>query len=104
MATHTSILAWRIPWTEEPGGPYIVESHMKHATYFYRSQEWRIIMVHVRDICINLKFQPPYIKFYWNTATLIGLHIGNVHFHTITAEVGSFSTLWSNTDYLSLCV
>ena len=20
MATHTSILAWRIPWTEEPGG------------------------------------------------------------------------------------
>ena len=22
MATHTSILAWRIPWTEEPGGPH----------------------------------------------------------------------------------
>ena len=21
MATHCSILAWRIPWTEEPGGP-----------------------------------------------------------------------------------
>ena len=21
MATHTNILAWRIPWTEEPGGP-----------------------------------------------------------------------------------
>ena len=20
MATHASILAWRIPWTEEPGG------------------------------------------------------------------------------------
>ena len=20
MATHTSILAWRLPWTEEPGG------------------------------------------------------------------------------------
>ena len=20
-ATHSSILAWRIPWTEEPGGP-----------------------------------------------------------------------------------
>ena len=20
MATHTSVLAWRIPWTEEPGG------------------------------------------------------------------------------------
>ena len=21
MAPHSSILAWRIPWTEEPGGP-----------------------------------------------------------------------------------
>ena len=21
MATHSSALAWRIPWTEEPGGP-----------------------------------------------------------------------------------
>ena len=24
MATHSSILAWRIPWTEEPGRLYIV--------------------------------------------------------------------------------
>ena len=22
MATHSSVLAWRIPWTEEPGGPW----------------------------------------------------------------------------------
>ena len=21
MSTHSNILAWRIPWTEEPGGP-----------------------------------------------------------------------------------
>ena len=26
MATHSSILAWRIPWTEEPGG-YSPEGH-----------------------------------------------------------------------------
>ena len=26
MATHSSILAWRIPWTEEPGGLEFVES------------------------------------------------------------------------------
>jgi len=25
MATHSSIFAWRIPWTEEPGGPQRVE-------------------------------------------------------------------------------
>ena len=22
MATHSSTLAWKIPWTEEPGGPF----------------------------------------------------------------------------------
>ena len=22
MATHSNIVAWRIPWTEEPGGPW----------------------------------------------------------------------------------
>ena len=26
MATHSSILAWRIPWTEEPGGQQSMES------------------------------------------------------------------------------
>ena len=36
MATHSSILAWRIPWTEEPGGLYSPwgreESHTTEAT------------------------------------------------------------------------
>ena len=27
MATHSSILSWRIPWTEKPGGPQSKESH-----------------------------------------------------------------------------
>ena len=26
MATHSSILAWRIPWTEEPDGLWSMES------------------------------------------------------------------------------
>ena len=25
MVTHSSILAWRIPWTGQPGGPYCQE-------------------------------------------------------------------------------
>ena len=28
MATHSSILAWRIPWTEEPGG---LSRHLHYA-------------------------------------------------------------------------
>ena len=31
MATHSSILAWRIPWTEEPGGPqYMGLQRVRH--------------------------------------------------------------------------
>ena len=26
MATHSSILAWRIPWTKEPGGLWSIRS------------------------------------------------------------------------------
>ena len=28
MTTHSSILAWRIPWTEEPGGLQSIESQI----------------------------------------------------------------------------
>ena len=28
MATHSSILAWRIPWTQEPGGLQSMRSHL----------------------------------------------------------------------------
>ena len=41
MATHSSILAWRIPWTEEPGGLQWIElqrvghdcNHLAHNRY-----------------------------------------------------------------------
>ena len=38
MVTHSSVLAWRIPWTEEPGGLYSMGScrvrHNEHLTLF----------------------------------------------------------------------
>ena len=30
MATHSSIVAWRIPWTEEPGLQFIELQRLKH--------------------------------------------------------------------------
>ena len=27
IATHSSVLAWKIPWMEEPGGPQSMGSH-----------------------------------------------------------------------------
>ena len=40
MATHSSILAWRIPWTEEPGGLQSTgrkESDMTEWLHFHSS-------------------------------------------------------------------
>ena len=31
MAIHSSILAWRIPWTEEPGGLWSIELQKNQA-------------------------------------------------------------------------
>ena len=37
MAIHTSILAWRIPWTEEPGGLVyrVAKSQMQPSTHTF---------------------------------------------------------------------
>ena len=32
MVTHSSILAWEIPWTEEPGGQQSIESQESDMT------------------------------------------------------------------------
>ena len=49
MATHSSILAWRTPWTEEPGGLQSMESQKRHgiaikqqttvSTFYFLSQD-----------------------------------------------------------------
>ena len=35
MATHSSILAWRIPWTEEPGGLQSLGSQTEYGKCFF---------------------------------------------------------------------
>ena len=40
MATHSSILAWRIPWTEEPGGLQSMGSHRVGHAEWLRLGEW----------------------------------------------------------------
>ena len=37
MATHTSILAWEIPWTEEPGGLQSMKSKESDTTELLNS-------------------------------------------------------------------
>ena len=41
MATHSSILAWRIPWTEEPGGlPSTGSQRVRHEGATSLSLKW----------------------------------------------------------------
>ena len=56
MATHSSILAWRIPWTEEPGGPRSMESQRvsndraaNTLTFHFSVVIWR--QLHLRVSC-----------------------------------------------------
>ena len=42
MATHSSILAWRIPWTEEPKGPQSMGSKSWPWLNTYAGTDWRL--------------------------------------------------------------
>ena len=61
-ATHSSVLAWRIPWTEEPGGPQPVGSQKGRtelsnqtaiADSLYCTAETNSI---VNQLCVNNNF------------------------------------------------
>ena len=47
MATHSSILAWRIPWTEEPGGAavHVVAKESDTAERLTHSLEMSLVQV-----------------------------------------------------------
>ena len=70
MATHTSILAWRIPWTEDPGGLQSMGSQSQtrqhththciqcvRVVYFVYSSEYMSIPTYQ---CILFHPRPPY--------------------------------------------
>ena len=60
VATHSSILAWRLPWTEEPGrlcSPWdrrVGNNRAQHSGSCFQIQRWEIGMLDIG----TLKFQP----------------------------------------------
>ena len=46
MATHSSILAWRIPWTEEPGGLQSTGHRVRH--------DWARMHRHLEPWCVGV--------------------------------------------------
>ena len=63
MTTHSSILAWRIPWTEEPGELQSIGSQsqiqLKHTCTH----------THFRDTESSTSFQPAELKVLWTFQT-----------------------------------
>ena len=56
MATHSSILAWRIPWTEEPGGLQSMGSHtVRHEQATEHTHTHRGLGPHIKNTKQNQK-------------------------------------------------
>ena len=62
MTTHSSILAWRIPWTEEPGGLHVgckeldMMEQLTLALHFhsvYRLRSLRVCEQCLYDFCVS---------------------------------------------------
>ena len=54
MATHSSILAWRTPWTEEPGGlqsigsPRVVHDRAACLTILPQNEGWGLMKLRIQ--------------------------------------------------------
>ena len=60
MAAHSSILAWEIPWAEEPGGLQSMGSKKESHTHTHTHTRWLSDYTTTND-CIKL-LQPPQTK------------------------------------------
>ena len=53
MATHCSILAWRIPWTEEPGGATVHRVAEESDTPQQLNNNKKTLKAKECDVCIK---------------------------------------------------
>ena len=79
MATHSSILAWRIPWTEEPGGLQSTGSRRvghNWATSLSLKRKWKC-----QSLCCVWLFVTPWTEYTCsNFLTLFLLFLSYTHF------------------------
>ena len=64
MATHSSVLAWRIPWTQKPGGLYSPWGHRvrhdsartHHAPSILRNKKWQMKLKFLPENSLPIPF------------------------------------------------
>ena len=54
MTTHSSFLAWKIPWTEEPGGLQPTGSKRVGQDLATKQQQQSVLLIHVFSPCLVL--------------------------------------------------
>ena len=54
MATHSSILAWEIPWTKEPGGLQSMESQKDPYDLMTKEQQQHLLLIWEESALSNL--------------------------------------------------
>ena len=74
MATHSSILAWRIPWTEEPGGLQFIVSH--RAGHGLKQLSMAQLL---KNSSLQILFQESSTVFFWKVPIYISI-IKNILF------------------------
>ena len=63
MATHSSVLAWRIPWTEEPGGlPSMGSQRVRHDRSGFAHNVVIFTFTHVGVFLSLLRTQPLFLS------------------------------------------
>ena len=60
MATHSSILAWRIPWTEEPGGLQAMGSQRVRCDLVTKQQQKQQTKLFCTMLCVLYNSVFPY--------------------------------------------
>ena len=91
MATHSSILAWRIPWTEEPGGysPWgQAESDSTEAAHTQSHQKPQVLVFYLLGAFNAADFLPQHL-FSASLAPYLGFFssLGRTTFHLICRRV-----------------
>ena len=78
MATHSSILAWRIPWTEEPGGLQSLGLHRVRHDWSNWAHQFSSVAQSCPTLCDPMDCSPPGFPVHHQTTELAQTHVHRV--------------------------
>ena len=101
MATHSSTLAWGIPWMEEPGGQQSMESQRVRHNWETNTQQYKIYVIwyftsknsnsYTTKICYN-KFSKSHILYKY----MFGLEVRQDGQYSFAEFLNIYISLWKS--------